>query len=62
MNIKRSLRTKLLFQYMVIVIVCMLVIPTAIAELLDRQFRSFATERLRESEQDITEYFALVYI
>ena len=38
MNVKRSLRTKLIFQYMVIVIVCMLVIPTAISELLDRQF------------------------
>ena len=62
MNIKRSLRTKLMFQYMVIVIVCMLVIPTAISELLDRQFRGFATERLRENELEVAEFFAKMYI
>ncbi|MCQ4762950.1 cell wall metabolism sensor histidine kinase WalK [Cloacibacillus evryensis] len=62
MNIKRSLRTKLIFQYMVIVIVCMLVIPTAISELLDRQFRGFATERLRENELEVAEFFAKMYI
>ena len=62
MNIKRSLKTKLIFQYMVIVIVCMLVIPTAISELLDRQFRGFATERLRENELEVAEFFAKMYI
>ncbi|WP_302805263.1 sensor histidine kinase [Cloacibacillus porcorum] len=62
MNVKRSLRTKLIFQYMVIVIVCMLVIPTAISELLDRQFRGFATDRLRENEVEIAEFFAKMYI
>lgn len=41
---------------MVIVIVCMLVIPTAISELLDRQFRGFATDRLRENEVEIAEF------
>lgn len=59
--IKRSLRSKLVFQYMVMVLVCMVVIPTAIAELLDRQFRSFANERLLEDEQEITEYFTKIY-
>ena len=39
---KRSLRTQMLVQYVVIVIICMLVIPTGISKLLDRQFRLFA--------------------
>lgn len=62
MSVKRSLRTQLIFQYMVIVIVCMLIIPTAISELLDMQFRNFASERLRENESEIAELFAALYV
>lgn len=62
MTVKRSLRTQLIFQYMVIVLVCMLIIPTAISELLDRQFRNFASERLRENEDEIAKLFAAFYV
>ncbi|MDO5116790.1 MAG: HAMP domain-containing sensor histidine kinase [Synergistaceae bacterium] len=58
---KHSLRSKLIFHYMVIVVVCMLVIPTAISELLDRQFKSFANERLTGYMNELTEYFASTY-
>lgn len=61
-KMKHSLRAKLTFQYMVIVIVCMLVIPTAISELLDWQFRNFAKERQTEYEEELAAYFASVYI
>lgn len=50
---KRSLRTQMFLQYAAIVIICMLVIPTAISMLLDRQFRRFAEDRLREDRQEI---------
>lgn len=43
----------MMFQYAAIVIICMLVIPTAISELLDRQFRRFASDKLAEDQQDI---------
>ena len=49
---KRSLRTQMLFQYVVIVIICMLVIPAGISKLLDRQFRLFTSDRLREDQQE----------
>ncbi len=49
---KRSLRTQMLFQYVVIVIICMLVIPAGISKLLDRQFRLFSSDRLREDQQE----------
>ena len=58
---KHSLRSQLIFQYMVIVIVCMLVIPTAISELLEWQFKNFLNERLDEYETEFTEYFASIY-
>jgi len=35
----------MLFQYVVIVIICMLVIPAGISKLLDRQFRLFTSDQ-----------------
>lgn len=58
---KHSLRSQLIFQYMVIVIVCMLVIPTAISELLEWQFKNFLNDRLDEYETEFTDYFASLY-
>lgn len=58
---KHSLRSQLIFQYMVIVIVCMLVIPTAISELLEWQFKNFLYERLDEYETEFADYFASLY-
>ena len=58
---KHSLRSQLLFQYMVIVIVCMLVIPTAISNLLEWQFKNFLNERLEEYENEFLEYLATAY-
>lgn len=58
---KHSLRSQLIFQYMVIVIVCMLIIPTAISELLEWQFKNFLNDRLDEYETEFTEYFASLY-
>ena len=52
---KHSLRSQLIFQYMVIVIVCMLVIPTAISELLEWQFKNFLNDRLDEYETEFTD-------
>lgn len=56
-----SLRARLIFQYMVIVIVCMLVIPTAISELLHSQIKTFAAERLEENESQLMEYLSHGY-
>ena len=50
---KRSLRTQMFIQYATIVVLCMLVIPTAISWFLDRQFRMFAEDRLREERQEV---------
>ncbi len=61
MVMKHSLRSQLIFQYMVIVIVCMLVIPTAISELFEWQFKNFLNERLDEYETEFTDYFASLY-
>lgn len=58
---KHSLRSQLIFQYMVIVIVCMLVIPTAISNLLEWQFKNFLDERLDEYENEFSEYLASTY-
>ena len=58
---KHSLRSKLIFQYMVIVIVCMLVIPTAISGLFEWQFKNFLNEKLDEYETEFTDYFASLY-
>lgn len=49
----RSLRTKLLFQYMTLVIICMLVIPAGIAYQMTYQFRKFSSERLAEDKQQL---------
>lgn len=57
----RSLRTKMLFQYVGIVLICMVVIPTAISELLDWQFRRFAGEKLLEDRQEIVLLLQEVY-
>lgn len=62
MGMKHSLRSQLIFQYMVIVIVCMLVIPTAISNLLEWQFRNFLNERLDEYESEFLEYLANAYV
>jgi signal transduction histidine kinase len=51
----------MLIQYTAIVIICMLVIPTAISELLDRQFRRFASDKLAEDQQDIVFLMQEVY-
>ncbi len=58
---KHSLRSQLIFQYMVIVIVCMLVIPTAISELLEWQFKNFLNEQLAEYENEFSDYLASAY-
>lgn len=58
---KRSIRTQMLFQYVVIVIICMLVIPAGISKLLDRQFRLFSSERLREDQQEAVKVLEETY-
>ena len=58
---KRSLRTQMLVQYVVIVIICMLVIPTGISKLLDMQFRLFASDRLRDDQQEAVRVLEEIY-
>lgn len=60
-TMKKSLRTQMLIQYVAIVIICMLIIPAAISELLDRQFRRFASERLIEDQQEIVMFMHKTY-
>lgn len=57
----RTLKSKLIFQHMVMVLVCMLLIPAAISYLLDWQFRGFAKDRLEDDEQEIVEYLQKIY-
>lgn len=60
-TMKRSLRTQMMVQYVAIVIICMLVIPTAISVLLDRQFRRFSSEKLVEDQQEIVMLMQEIY-
>jgi len=48
-----SLRTKLLLQYMMLVIICMFVIPGIIAWRMNTEFYEFTGERLAEDKQQI---------
>jgi two-component system sensor histidine kinase BaeS len=61
MNAKRSLRTQMLFQYVALVLVCMLIIPMTVSWLLNRQFRRFADEKLAEDKQQITTIVSRAY-
>ncbi|MCK9341432.1 MAG: HAMP domain-containing histidine kinase [Synergistaceae bacterium] len=58
---KRSLRTQMLFQYVVIVIICMLVIPAGISKLLDRQFRLYSSDRLLEDQKEAVRVLEDIY-
>ncbi|PKL04339.1 MAG: hypothetical protein CVV54_05530 [Synergistetes bacterium HGW-Synergistetes-1] len=58
---KRSLRTQMLVQYVVIVIICMLVIPTGISKLLDRQFRLFSSDRLLDDQKEAVRVLEELY-
>ncbi|MDD2350964.1 MAG: HAMP domain-containing sensor histidine kinase [Synergistaceae bacterium] len=58
---KRSLRTQMLVQYVVIVIICMLVIPTGISKFLDRQFRLYSSDRLRDDQQEAVRVLEEIY-
>lgn len=51
----------MLIQYVVIVLICMLVIPAGISKLLDRQFRLFSSDRLKESQQETVEVLEEIY-
>lgn len=51
----------MLFQYVVIVIICMLVIPAGISKLIDRQFRLFSSDRLREDQQETVRVLEEIY-
>jgi len=51
----------MMVQYVAIVIICMLVIPTAISVLLDRQFRRFSSEKLAEDQQEIVMLMQEIY-
>lgn len=58
---KRSLRTQMLVQYVVIIIICMLVIPTGISKLLDRQFRLYSSDRLKDDQQEAVRVLEEIY-
>lgn len=58
---KRSLRTQMLVQYVVIVIICMLVIPAGISKLLDRQFRLYSSDRLKDDQQEAVRVLEEIY-
>lgn len=58
---KRSIRTQMLIQYVVIVIICMLVIPAGISKLLDRQFRLFSSDRLLEDQHEAVRVLEEIY-
>lgn len=49
----RSLRTKLLFQYLALVLICMVVIPALISLQIHKQFYKYSSEKLTEDEQQI---------
>ena len=58
---KRSLRTQMLIQYVVIVIICMIVIPAGISKLLDIQFRLFSSDRLKDDQQEVVRVLNEIY-
>ena len=58
---KRSLRTQMLLQYVVIVLICMLVIPAGISRLLDSQFRLFSSDRLKEDQLEAVRVLGEIY-
>lgn len=51
----------MLVQYVLIVLICMVVIPTGISRLLDRQFRLFSSARLREGQQETVQVLEEIY-
>ena len=52
----------MLIQYVVIVLICMVVIPTGISKFLDRQFRLFSSDRLRESQLETVQVLEEIYV
>ena len=57
----RSLRTHHIIQNLLIVLICGLVIPISIVQMLDWKFKQFATEKLNENRATICEYFTNLY-
>lgn len=62
MNLNRSLRSQMLFQYVALVLVCMLIIPMTVSWLLNRQFRRFANEKVSEDKQQLVAIVSKAYI
>ncbi|MEG1641958.1 MAG: HAMP domain-containing sensor histidine kinase [Synergistaceae bacterium] len=58
---KRSLKTQLTIQYMIIVIICMLVIPLGITKILDVQFKRYIEERVQASRDDVLVFLQELY-
>ena len=54
---KNSLRSKLLFQFTALVMICMLVIPSFIGWQMNRQFRKFSSERFAEDREQLVKTF-----
>ncbi len=50
---KNSLRSKLLFQFTTLVLICMLVIPSFIGWQMNRQFRKYSSERFEEDREQL---------
>ena len=57
----RSLRTHHIIQNLLIVLICGLVIPISIVQMLDWKFKQFATEKFNENRATICEYFTNLY-
>ncbi len=57
----RSLRTQHIIQYLLLVLICGLVIPLSISQLLDWNFKKFASEKLKENRNTAREYFTDLY-
>lgn len=61
MSRSRSLRSKMLMQYAAIVLICMIVIPAGIAQVLHFQMRHFVETRLFEEEHRVVVFMQDIY-
>lgn len=61
MNRSRSLRSQMFMQYAAIVLICMIVIPAGISQILDFQMRNFLEIRLLEDEQRVVVFMRDLY-
>lgn len=59
---KRTLKTQIIIQYMIIVIACMMLIPVGLSKILDIQFKNYVEQKVKDSRNDVLYFLQELYI